>query len=84
MLAGLSPDDRALLGNIIHDACAEAARCNLEMPVTVMAGRLCDFWFRGERDHERLKAAALSAEVIPLLAYRKFSAPNCPVVVSIR
>jgi hypothetical protein len=54
---------------IMDAAIEEAARRGLDMPLAIMARRLFDAAQRGERDHEKLKEAALEAKVIQLRAY---------------
>jgi len=45
-------------------------------PAAIMARRLFDAAQRGERDHEKLKEAALEAKVIQLRAYGCVAAPD--------
>jgi hypothetical protein len=75
MLNGLNAAERAILESIIAEGLVEAARSKIHVPITVMAFRLAEAWRSGERDRKRLKNAAMSAEVIPLLAYRQYFAP---------
>ena len=76
MLNGLNAAERAILQGIIAEALADAARCQIHIPVTVMASRLAEVWRSGERDRQRLRSSAMSAEIIPLLAYRQYFAPS--------
>ena len=60
---------------IMDAAIEEAALRGLDMPLAMMARRLFDAAQSGERDHERLKEAALEAKVIQLRAYGCVAAP---------
>ena len=66
-------DDLRLLRSVIQEAVAEAEKAKINLPALVMSTRLFDAFDRGERDRERLRWAALSAEIIPLLAYRPYA-----------
>lgn len=54
---------------VLDAAIEEAALRGLDMPLAIMARRLFDAAQLGERDHEKLKEAALEAKVIQLRAY---------------
>ena len=54
---------------IMDEAIEEAHQRGLDMPLAVMARRLFDAAQTGERDHEKLREAALQAQVIHLRAY---------------
>ena len=75
MLNGLNAAERAILEAIMAEVLSEAARLKIHIPITVMASRLAEAWGSGERDRQRLRFAAITAEVIPLLAYRRYCAP---------
>jgi hypothetical protein len=72
--AHLTAVDRRLLRHVIEQASLEAGSAKIKIPVTVMADRLACAWYGGVRDPDRLKSAALSAEIISLLAYRRYFA----------
>lgn len=59
---------------IMDAAIEEAAQRGLDMPLAIMARRLFDAAQSGERDHEKLKEAALEAKVIQLRAYGRVMA----------
>jgi hypothetical protein len=83
MHMGLNAAERAILEAIIAEALVEGVRCNIHIPVTVMASRLAAAWRSGERDRQRLNSAAMSAEIIPLLAYRQYSSASAQRLESI-
>jgi hypothetical protein len=68
----LGHPDRHLLLTTIEDALSEASRANIDIPLVVMAERVGEAWQKGTRDREKLRSAALSAEIIPLLAHRRY------------
>ena len=72
MIFFLGHPDRHLLLSAIEEGLGEATRANIDIPIVVMAKRVGEAWQKGTRDREKLRSAALSAEIIPLLAYRRY------------
>jgi hypothetical protein len=61
---------------IMDGAIDEAARRGLAIPLAIMARRLFDAAQSGERDGEKLKEAALTAQVIQLRSFGRIEAPD--------
>lgn len=64
-----SPSELRELQAIMDAAIEEAHQQGLDMPLAIMARRLFDAAQTGERDHDKLKDAALKAHVIQLCAW---------------
>jgi hypothetical protein len=76
----LSADDLRLLQSVFQEAVVEAEKANFNLPALVMSTRLFDAFDRGERDRDRLRLAALSAEIIPLMAHRPYAHETLAVI----
>lgn len=73
-------DDLRLLRSVIQEVVVEAERAKINLPALLMGKRLFEAFDRGERDRDRLRSAALSAEIIPLLAYRPYAHETLAVI----
>ena len=80
----LTPEERELFSAVVNVAMAKAKRANIRLPTNVMCDRLTRAWDAGERDPQKLEAAALSAEIVPLLALGRYFTAGATFPVDVR